>query len=214
MSLVAEFEARSPRFLLGSTLEAMPSLAVDLERQYALDPKRPIAFCWVRARNRNRLESALDSDRTVNEFERICHREDRTLYRLRQAGSGVQAYRRWVSDGGQLLECRASEGGWVIEMRFPDRESFVRYHTFLEDERVEFELLRLADGTDVVSSHASRTVTESQREALEIAHEYGFFDVPRGTDLATIADHLGISTQAVSERLRRGQARLVENYVC
>ncbi|RQH01386.1 helix-turn-helix domain-containing protein [Natrarchaeobius oligotrophus] len=211
MSLLAEFEARSPEFVLGPTFEAVPSLVVEIERLYALDPDRPIAFCWTTCRDRDRLEEALEADGTIDQFERIAERTDRTLYRLRRSDSGViQAYRQWVAAGGELLDCRGCDANWEVEMRFPDRESFVSYHAFLEDERVEFELHRLASGADAQWRDAGGTVTDSQREALEIAYERGFFDVPRETTLAAIADVLEISPQAVSERLRRGQARLIE----
>ncbi|SDR17154.1 helix-turn-helix domain-containing protein [Natronobacterium texcoconense] len=212
MALLAEFQAASPRLVLGPTLEAMPSLDVELERQYAIDPAQPIAFCWARCRNFEQFERALSTDRTVAEFEQIDRGDGRSLYRIQRSDSNVvHAYRRWVSVGGELLECRGSNGHWEIEMRFPDRDAFARYHEFLEDEEVEFTLHRLADAEDVPASRRDdRVLTDSQREAIELAFEYGFFEVPRETDLATIAHDLGVSSQAVSERLRRGQARLVE----
>jgi len=41
-------------------------------------------------------------------------------------------------------------------------------------------------------------------EALVSAVERGYFEVPRGVTLGDIADDLGISQQAASERVRRG----------
>lgn len=213
MGLRAAFDATSSELLLGPTLEAMPSLDVRVERQYALDPAHPIAFCWARCADLERLERTLETDGTVDEFERIERTGERTLFRIRRSDADViPAYRRWVSAGGELLECRGTDGRWELTMRFPDRESFARYHEFLEGRGVELDLHRLETGPDTDRS-ASETLTESQREALVLAFEYGFFEVPRETDLSEIADAFGISNQAVSERLRRGQARLIEEYV-
>ncbi|AGB30861.1 Bacterio-opsin activator HTH domain protein [Natrinema pellirubrum DSM 15624] len=214
MSLHVAFEASSPSLVLGPTLDALPSLEVALERQYALDPARPIAFCWTRCRNRKRLERALAADPTVARFDRIASGDDRDRYRLQRSETNVVgAYRQWVAAGGELLECRGADGRWNVEMRFPDRTSFGRYHDFLVDEGVSVELRRLAE-TDARSRRAGDpTLTDRQREALALAHERGFFEVPRETDLAEIAAQLEISNQAVSERLRRGQARLVESHV-
>ncbi len=210
MSLLASFEASSPALVLGPTLEALPSADIAIERQYALDPARPIVFCWVRHRDRERVERALATDETVADFERIGGGDGRDCYRLQRSDTDVvEAYRRWVTAGGQLLDCRGSDGRWEVEMRFPDRESFSDYHDFLADEGVALELHRLADGDD--SRHRSESaLTDAQREALVLAHERGFFEVPRETGLSEVADQLGISTQAVSERLRRGQAQLIE----
>ncbi len=214
MSLLAEFEATSPDLVLGPTLEAMPSLTVDLERQYALDPARPIAFCWARCGDVDRLERTLADDKTVDSYERITDAEEWTLYRIRRSDSDVIcAYRHWVGVGGELLECRGQDGRWEVEMRFPDRDAFTRYHDFLERENVTFELHRLADGTEPCHLRSRETLTDSQREALVLAHEAGFFEVPRDTTLGSVADSLEISTQAVSERLRRGQARLIEEHL-
>ncbi|QCC59685.1 helix-turn-helix domain-containing protein [Natrinema thermotolerans] len=214
MSLHVAFEASSPSLVLAPTFDALPSLEVALERQYALDPDRPIAFCWLRCRDRDRLERALAADPTVARFDRIAGGDGRDLYRLQRSETNVVgAYRQWVAAGGELLECRGADGRWNVEMRFPDRASFGRYHDFLVDEGVSVELRRLAE-TDARSRRAGDpTLTDRQREALSLAHERGFFEVPRETDLAEIASQLEISNQAVSERLRRGQARLVESHV-
>ena len=214
MSLLAEFEAASPDLVLGPTLAAMPSLTVELERQYALDPDRPIAFCWARCGDLERLEATLADDGTVDAFDRITRSDEWALYRIRRSDSGVvHAYRRWVAVGGELLGCRGRNGRWEVELRFPDRESFTRYHEFLEREDVDLELHRLATGDRAGRVRDRETLTDSQREALVLAHEHGFFDVPRETTLDAIAETLEISNQAVSERLRRGQARLIEEYV-
>jgi predicted DNA binding protein len=52
-------------------------------------------------------------------------------------------------------------------------------------------------------------LTETQREALVLAHERGYYDSPRETSLEEIADELGITQQSLSSRLRRGYRRLV-----
>ncbi|GAB3669014.1 helix-turn-helix domain-containing protein [Halopiger thermotolerans] len=230
MSVRVAFEAASPKFFLGPTLEAMPSLDVDLERQYALDPARPVAFCRMACPDLDRLERTLAADGTVAAFDRLDRTTDWARFRITRSeprsgdgGGGesgsesesesdvVGAYRRWVSVGGELLACRGTDGRWEIEMRFPDRAAFNSYHDFLVTRGVEFELHRLADGANVRSDDG--VITDSQREALEIAFERGFFEVPRETGLTTVAETLEISEQAVSERLRRGQARLIEECV-
>jgi len=46
-------------------------------------------------------------------------------------------------------------------------------------------------------------LSEPQREALTLAVRRGYYDIPRGCTTAELADELGISDQAVTERLRR-----------
>jgi len=56
-------------------------------------------------------------------------------------------------------------------------------------------------------------LTSEQREALKLAYEEGYYDDPRGTDQAALADSLGISRQALSARLRRGYRALLATAV-
>ena len=57
------------------------------------------------------------------------------------------------------------------------------------------------------------SLTDEQQDVLEIAFAKGYFDVPRGITLTDLADEIGISHQALSERLRRGQKSVLENTV-
>lgn len=212
MGLVAEFEAASSELFLTPTLEALEDLQAEVERQYAIDPDRPIAFCWLRDDDPTRLERALDRDATVDTYQRIEETAHRALYRVRRSRSPViEAYGVWVELGAELLRSRGQNGRWEMRMRFPSREAFTDFHTFLEGAGVEFDLTRLADGA--VPYGSAHELTPRQRDALRLAYEEGFYDVPRGTTLADLARTLDVSDQAVSERLRRGQARLIEAYV-
>ena len=51
-------------------------------------------------------------------------------------------------------------------------------------------------------------LTDKQREALELAYAEGYFERPRRTNQAELADELGISKQALSCRLARAEEAL------
>lgn len=52
-------------------------------------------------------------------------------------------------------------------------------------------------------------ITEKQWEALEVAHERGHYASPRGGNLEAIADELGISKSAASQRLRAAESKII-----
>ncbi|WP_290819189.1 helix-turn-helix domain-containing protein [Halovivax sp.] len=52
-------------------------------------------------------------------------------------------------------------------------------------------------------------ITPKQWEALELAHERGYYERPRRTNLDELAAELGVSKSAVSQRLCAAEARLV-----
>ena len=213
MSLLADFDAFSPELPLGPTIESMPALEIQVERTVALDPSRPIAFCWFTMDDVPvaDLEQTLDSDVTISAFENVTVSNGRALYRIRQNGNdSIETYRRWVEIGGELLDCRFEDGLWNVRMRFPDRQAFTEYHEYLEGAGVDVTVHRLSASP---RSNHEGVLTQSQHEALVLAHDRGFFEIPRETSLEELAAALGISEQAVSERLRRGQGRLIERHV-
>ena len=52
-------------------------------------------------------------------------------------------------------------------------------------------------------------VTEKQWEALEVAHELRHYSTQRGGNLTDIADALGISKSAASQRLRAAEGKIM-----
>ncbi|MFP4695916.1 helix-turn-helix domain-containing protein [Thiohalospira sp.] len=52
-------------------------------------------------------------------------------------------------------------------------------------------------------------LSQEQREALLLGLRRGYFDTPSDATLAEIADELGISQQATSDRIRRGTKRVL-----
>jgi len=60
---------------------------------------------------------------------------------------------------------------------------------------------------------ASDQLTRKQREALQAAVRMGYFDVPRRANQGDLSDLLGVSEQAVSERLRRASQTMVSEWL-
>lgn len=54
-------------------------------------------------------------------------------------------------------------------------------------------------------------LTEKQRRTLALALDEGYYDRPRKTDLAALADALDISRSAVSQRIRTAEKKLVRH---
>ncbi|MDR5656677.1 helix-turn-helix domain-containing protein [Halodesulfurarchaeum sp. HSR-GB] len=52
-------------------------------------------------------------------------------------------------------------------------------------------------------------LTKKQWEALRVAHEKGHYTSPRGGHLEEIAEELGISKSAVSQRLRAAESKII-----
>lgn len=208
MSVIAECSLDPGRLSLAAALSAVPTVEIDLEREYGTRSSSPIVFCWARDDDLDAFESAVADDGSVTDVDRLNDTGDRRLYRARLTGTApVVTYEAWVDLGAARLEMRYVDGRWYTRMRFPDRDSLGTFRRFCVDNDLDFRLHKLYNG-DTSGTHETR-ITTRQREALRLAYEEGFFAVPRETTVGEIATRLGISDQAVSERLRRGCGRLV-----
>jgi predicted DNA binding protein len=212
MSVIGEYAVRSEDLALGATLRTVSGVELDVERAYATDPTKPILFVWATVPDVAAFDAALESDPTVGEFEVLSEVDGDRLYRIATTDQiGVALYPAWVELGAERLEARYADGWWHARTRFPDREALSAYRQYLQDNDVEFRLERLYGSTK--RENGDRALTDEQRETLELAYEVGYFDVPRSATTTDLAAELGVSNQAVSERLRRGYARLVEETI-
>lgn len=104
-----------------------------------------------------------------------------------------------------------SKGTLEYRLTIPDRSVLAPIVDQLRESGATVSVTRLLaageDGDDTA------TLTDKQRETLWKAIESGYYDRPRGTTLEEIADDLGITTSAASQRLTAVRRRLIENYV-
>ncbi|WP_269782693.1 helix-turn-helix domain-containing protein [Halobacterium wangiae] len=211
MSLIAEFTFQHAGLPLMSALEST-GVQLDVEQAVAADPDRPVLFVWAFGGDLDAFETAAtNEDDTVETITLVEDAGDRRLYRVQVSGSTemplyplddrLQASRLGVTSSADGIEAR---------LRFPDRASLSEYQPLVEQKGVNVTLRRVYGESDAVFG-GEYGLSAKQREALEAAVAAGYFEVPRRASLSDLAEDLGVSTQAVSERLRRGITTLVEN---
>lgn len=212
MSLIAEFDIASPKLALSGALAAAPSMTLDIEQEFGAPSGRPVMFVWAEDGDFEAFERGMRDDETVTDVRLLVDVGERALYRVAVTeATDVVTYPMWLKLGVEGLEGTYRDGRWQSRMRFPDREALHEYRAWCADNDVEFELRQLYDGEATRSVPAGgRGLTDCQREALRLAREGGYFAVPRETSLEALAGDLDISEQAVSERIRRGTARLID----
>lgn len=57
------------------------------------------------------------------------------------------------------------------------------------------------------------TITDKQKEAMELAMEKGYYETPRRADLGEIATALDVSESAASQRLNAAETKLVRSFL-
>ena len=212
MSLIAEYRFRSPKLALWDTLERVPDARLELLEEVGTDPERPFLVLRATGVDFETFERALADDETVADFEHYAEFDDSRIYRLQiSAATELVIYPIWVEVGAASQEARWEDGWWWDRVRYPDREALGTVRNWFADHDVEFEMAALYDEDD--RPRTATVLTPVQRDTLETALDMGYFDVPRQATIDDVADRLGVSSQAISERLRRAHRHLVEHHL-
>jgi len=88
------------------------------------------------------------------------------------------------------------------------REQFEAFGDALDASARSYELLSV-----VHTDSDERLLTDRQRECLTLAQRRGYFAVPRECTLAEVADELDVDKSTASETIRRGTARVLEQFL-
>ena len=212
--IVVEFEADAP--ILRETREAVPEMTITVESEQAPNGSAsgPIHLqFWASGGDFDAFEEAVEADPTVTGLKRLASDSSgRRLYRVVYTDEGMAwtAHSEWVEADGTLLDAESESNGWHVRMRFPDREAVRQFQEWFQEHDLSFTLTGVMSSEPTKESEYGPDLTVKQREALLLAWEAGYFDVPRRIDLVTLAEDLDISDTALSQRLRRGMATWLE----
>jgi predicted DNA binding protein len=111
---------------------------------------------------------------------------------------------------GTVRRGTGSSETWTLEAEFPSHDDFSTFRSACDDIDASVEIQRVYNPTST-GTGAWYGLTPRQRRTLELAVERGYYDIPRRCTTIELADDLGISDQAVTERLRRGIVTFVTN---
>ncbi|USZ73036.1 helix-turn-helix domain-containing protein [Natronosalvus halobius] len=203
MSTIAEFRIPASDTAMETTFERAPQARLELESSVS----KTLPSIWVSGTTCEAIENAFAADDTIERFELVASAEDRLLYDV-DSERGQYLYDELLSSGGSLLEASGVDSWWQFKMRFRTREHLVDTHETLESQGIVVDLIRVTDVTTV--STGNTRLTPEQHEALTAAFEKGYFKIPRQISMEELASDLGISHQALSERLRRAYGTLVD----
>lgn len=195
-------------------LEKAPGMTVEMDHMTSTDTVPLRKFFWARNGDFDAFEAGLDRDPTVEDPKLITTGQDCRYYRVTYHPElpAVEAYRASVELDGVVLKAGTDGDGWNGQIRFPDRNSLVEWRNRCEDAGLTIEINAIYD-QEHEPPEPDYGLSPEQRDALVTAANAGYFSIPRETPLAGVGDELGISSQAASERLRRGMVTLIRNTI-
>jgi len=206
MSVVCEFELLSAELPLTGVAAALDTI-LTIDDVVSGTAGAPAVVFSTTGVDPGRLEEAMDSSDPVVEYVALASAVVESRYRVTLDTAHADVYTRLVGLRTHPMGAVVTGRGWKVSAQFADRDALDAFRTACGNTGVEFRPRRVFDGeTDSTDDYG---LTAAQHEALLAAHEMGYFDVPRESGLSDLAAELETTTSALSERLRRGQRRLV-----
>jgi predicted DNA binding protein len=207
MSVIADFSIPADQFALGHLLEVRPGVQVRLESMVPTG-EAMIPYFWVEDPDIEAVEAALLESEYVEDATIVDRVGNEALFRVvwaEHVDGVVDTIRETES---VILGGNGHGDHWTFELRFPEYDALSQFYRSVVDKGVSITLENVHNPIDQTRPR-SNALTEEQREALQTALKEGYFAVPRDITLVELAEKLGISDSAVSQRIRRGLTKLL-----
>lgn len=208
MSVLAAFEIASKDLPIGRLVRDTPGLTLEFERIVPTsDAIMP--YFWVTGGDLDQFERNLAAASIVIDFQRLDDVDDGTLYRVEWARHEGMLIEGIVQTSGAVLTGAVDDEFMEFLVRFPDHDHLAQFYNYCTENDITLTLQRVFSLTDRSERSREYGLTAEQREALVLAASSGYFNSPREVTLDELAAELGISQQAVSQRVRRGTQKVM-----
>lgn len=209
MSVFAECTTPVTAYPLGNELLDYPDVTVTVEQ--VVPTGESIHYVWLAGNGRDELLANLRADDRLGLLAGVDEIDDRTLVRLEWSDVTAPVFESVAETNGSLVGLQGTHQGWRFDLRFPDEDALSVFYEVCQKRSVPIEFAAIYESDRF--SDDGFGMTERQAETLLEAYEERYYDVPRGVTLADLAAQLDVSEQAVSERLRRAIAMLLDTTV-
>lgn len=206
MSVIVEFRVPAGDFELGQILRVEGGTSIELETLVPVG-NTTVPLFWVHNSTRKQFIEGVQRHPSVNEATEVDVFDNRALFTLDWDVNQDHLFRGIQENTGQLLSAAGTADVWEFELRFPGHENLSDFTDHCENAQIPMEVTRVYNPT-APDTGPRYGLSDPQFEALCLAVEMGYYDIPRGCTTKDLAAELGISDQAVTERLRRAIATL------
>ncbi|WP_049985600.1 helix-turn-helix domain-containing protein [Halobellus rufus] len=204
----AVVRAEHPDIVLTGAVTHDRSSNVKSVSEAGTDPTSGKFFYHIESSDFGRFEDGLRNDSTIGEFERVIEtRDEKAIYSFEYTDEAKILSPVISAANGVILDMENDGSAWILTVWIPDRTDLVHLWDYAQQHEIDIDLLRVNEYDSLGNTDAG--LTDSQREALLVALEKGYFEEPRNATLSEVAADLDISQPAASGLLRRGTKRLV-----
>ncbi|MFC7212533.1 helix-turn-helix domain-containing protein [Saliphagus sp. GCM10025334] len=210
MSVIVEFTIEAEAFTLGRVLSGPPKMHIELERIVPTGSME-MPFLWATGTGFNAFETKVRDSPYVKELHTLDRIGDSGLYRVEwnepREGDLTEGIARV---NAIVLEAHGGDT-WEFRLRFTNHDALSRFHNYCTTHDLPLVIERTYTLRETTDSGHQLNLSQKQREALVLALQWGYFGTPRETSLDELADELSLSKQALSDRIRRGNEKVLHS---
>ncbi|WP_458191150.1 helix-turn-helix domain-containing protein [Haladaptatus sp. NG-WS-4] len=209
MTVTLLFHVDANEFVLGRILAGPPPMQYELERIIPIGHS-PMPYLWVTGSDFEAFEQKVRSDAHIKGLRALDKVGDSVLYRLEYSDEFESLLEGILESEATVLDARGNDD-WMLRVRFPDHEKLSQYYNYLNDLGITLRVDRIYTMDEDAEPGHQFGLTPDQREALVLALNGGYFATPSEITLDELANQLGITRQAVSNRVRLGNEKVLHS---
>lgn len=207
MSVILEFTIAAEDFRLGQVLSNPPEMQFELERVVPTG-HMVMPFVWATGDDHAAFAENVRNDPAVRELLALDRLDDSGLYRVEWNDSPTDLIEAISKADASILQARGNDE-WVFRLRFNDHDKLSQFHNYVIEEEMALHIDRTYTLTEATDRGHRFDLTKEQREALLLALQRGYFATPRDVSLDELAGELEITRQALSNRIRLGNEKVL-----
>lgn len=206
-TIVAEFSIPAGEFVLGPVRSSGP----DVELQCVVPATDAhVLYIWIAGGDPDDFVAAVRDEPAVVDATLLDTIRERRLYRIELETDADELVASIVESNATMLEATGADDAWSFRLWFSDHDHLARfYNACLARGLTEIALDRVYSLGDRSDRPMAFELTPEQREAVVLAAQRGYFSTPRAASLDELAAEIGISQQALSQRIRRANKKIV-----
>lgn len=145
-------------------------------------------------------------DPTVNSIHHMNSANGQHLYDLDTTFTATSPFQTASADQLTLLTATGTADSWTVVLWASSPDVIEACQRATEGAGLSWDIQDLYRSKPY---NPLAALTPVQRETMTTAFEVGYFDIPRTVSMEELAGELGVTPNAVSERLRRAEAHLL-----
>ena len=212
VTVITDIEIPADKFALGRLLEEYPDVKIELVRVIPLRDGI-IPLFWIEGVEPADVKTTLRADPMTEEITLLTEAESRYLFEIRWSSDINSLIGAMIENRADVLIAEGTVDRWSFRLQFANRSMLADFREDCQASDIKIELKALYNPTIPGESPNEEELSPEQYEVLATAHENGYWRIPRGVEQGEIADRVGISPNAASQRMRRGLDTVVSRVV-